>query len=128
MVDLGESLDLHVAAGGLPFVVLLEQHRADQAGDGRLVREDPHDFGPAFHFLVQAFYGVCAVQFCAVLSGQYHVGQHVVLALVHEIRQLGPAAAADLVGNTVLGFSSGYAVGLIEGLPDRGGNHGVLAA
>ena len=33
LVDLSEGLGHHVAARGLPFVILLEQHRADQPHD-----------------------------------------------------------------------------------------------
>ncbi len=35
-----------------PFVVLFEQQRADQAHDGRLVREDADDLGPPLDLAV----------------------------------------------------------------------------
>lgn len=33
LIDLFEGLNLHVSADGLPFVDLLEEHRADDADD-----------------------------------------------------------------------------------------------
>ena len=92
-----------------------------------LVREDPDDIGAALHLLVQALDRIGAVQLGAVLAGEGHVGQHVVLAGVHAgrpslgqrgrswsatWRQVSPACARS---------------GCIEGLPDRGGDDGVLA-
>jgi hypothetical protein len=53
----------------------------------------PHDICATLHFLVQALDGVRAVQLGPVLAGEGHVGQHVVLAGVHEIGQLRPARA-----------------------------------
>ena len=55
------------------------------------------------------------------------LGQHVMLAGVHEIGQLQPTRA-QLFGHLAPGFARMGAVGLVEGLPDRGGNDGVLAA
>jgi len=48
----------HVA-GALdsPLVVLLEQDRPDQAGDGGLVGEDAHNLGAALNLAVEAFQG-----------------------------------------------------------------------
>jgi hypothetical protein len=48
------------------------------------------------------------------------------LACVHEIGQLGPARA-QLFGCLAPGLTGMGAVGLIEGLADRGGDDGVLA-
>ena len=67
------------------------------------------------------------MQLGAVLAGEGHVGQHVVLALVHELGQLRPAGA-QLVGDAAPGLAGIVAVGLVEGLADRGGDDGVLAA
>ena len=71
--------------------------------------------------------GIGAVQLGAVLAREGHVGQDVVLAFIHELCQLGPSRA-ELVGDAAPGFSGLLTVGLVEGLPDRGGNDGVLAA
>jgi hypothetical protein len=49
------------------------------------------------------------------------------LAGVHEVGQLGPAGA-QLFGHLAPGFARMGAVWLVEGLADRGGNDGVLAA
>jgi hypothetical protein len=64
---------------------------------------------------------------CAVLAGKGHVGQHVVLAGVHQVGKLRPSRA-QLLGHLAPGFAGMGAVGLVEGLPDRGGDNGVLAA
>ena len=61
-----------------------------------------------------------------MLAGEGHVGQNVVLAGVHEIGQLRPTRA-QLLGHLAPGLSGMGAVGLIEGLADRGGDDGVLA-
>jgi hypothetical protein len=42
----GEDFQAHIAAGLGPFIVLLGQHRADQADDGLAAREDPDHDGP----------------------------------------------------------------------------------
>jgi hypothetical protein len=54
-------------------------------------------------------------------------GQHVVLAGVHQVDQLGPAGT-QLFGDLAPGFARMFAVGLFEGLADRGGDDSVLAA
>jgi hypothetical protein len=46
------GFDLHVAALELPFIILLEEHGADEANDAVLVREDADDVGSALHLLV----------------------------------------------------------------------------
>lgn len=124
MVDLGEGLDHHVATGSLPFVILFEEHGADHAHDRRLVREGPDDIGAVLDLLVKTFVWVGAVQLGAVLSGEGHVGQNVVLAFVHQFGQLGPSRA-ELAGDAAPGFARGSAGGLVEGLADSGGNNDV---
>jgi hypothetical protein len=61
-----------------------------------------------------------------VLGRECHVGQHVGFALVHQNGQFRPARA-ELVGDVPPDFDSPFLVGLIEGLPDRGGHDGMLA-
>lgn len=85
------------------------------------------DIGAALHLLVQAFDGIRAVQLGAVLARKGHVGQHIVLAVVRQIGQLGPSRA-QLLGHLAPCLAGMGAVGLIEGLPDRGCDDGVLAA
>jgi len=58
LIDLFESLDLNVSAGDLPFVVLFEEYRADEAGDRGLVRDYADDIGAAFDLIVQARDGI----------------------------------------------------------------------
>jgi hypothetical protein len=48
-----DCLDAQVAAGDLPLVVLLGQHRADQSDDRLVVGEDPHDVGATADFAVE---------------------------------------------------------------------------
>ena len=50
--QLGHDFNLHVAVLQLPFVVLLEQHGADQPDNRGLVGEDPDDIGAAFDLFV----------------------------------------------------------------------------
>ena len=82
---------------------------------------------PIVLLLVQTLDRVRAVQLCAVLAREGHVGQHVMLAGVHEIGQLGPARA-QLLGHLAPGLAGMGAVWLVEGLADGGGDDGVLAA
>jgi hypothetical protein len=53
----GEDFQAHVAAGFGPFVVLLGQHRADQADDGVAAREDADHVGPPAHLFIEAIAG-----------------------------------------------------------------------
>ena len=59
-------------AGALdgPFIVLLEQDGADEAGDGGLVGEDADDFGAPLDLAVQSLERVGGVQLGAVLAGK----------------------------------------------------------
>ena len=80
-----------------------------------------------FHLLVRPLDRLGRMQLGAVLAGEGHLGQDVMLTLVHQLRQPGPARA-ELVGGATPGLCSLAAVGLVEGLADRSGDHGVLAA
>ena len=51
----GEGVESEVAAAFDPFVVLLGEHRADQADDGAAVGEDADDVGAAADLLVEPF-------------------------------------------------------------------------
>ena len=77
--------------------------------DVLFTREDPDDVGAALHLLVETLDRVRAVQFGAVLAGEGHVGQDVVLALVHQIGQLGPARA-ELIGHAAPGLAGATAM------------------
>jgi hypothetical protein len=59
----GHSLDLHVTAPEQPFIILLEQDGADQAGDAGLVEEDADDIGAPFDYLIETSKRIGAVQF-----------------------------------------------------------------
>src|SRR6185437_5604759 len=51
----GEDFQPHIAARLSPFIVLLGQHRADQADDGVAAGEDADHVGAAPDLLVEAF-------------------------------------------------------------------------
>ena len=51
----GQDVEAEVAAAFGPFVVLLGQHRADEADEGVAVGEDADDVGAAAYFPVQSF-------------------------------------------------------------------------
>ena len=90
----GESLDLHLFSGGLPFVVLLERPRADGADDQGLVRDYADDIGATFGLFVQARDWVGLILLAAVLPGKGHIGQHTVVCGAD--RQLGAVEATGL--------------------------------
>jgi hypothetical protein len=66
------------------------------------------------------------MQFGAVLSREGHVGENVVLAVVHEHAELGPPRP-ELVGDVAPGLMRDRGIGLQNGLADRGSNRRVLA-
>jgi hypothetical protein len=87
----------------LPLIVLLEEHRADQAGDAVLVGEDADNIGAALHLLFQPFERIGRVELGAVLLGKGQLGEHVVLGGVHAGAELRPAGA-ELVGDVAPGL------------------------
>jgi hypothetical protein len=56
-----QSFKLHVSTIELPLVVLLEQHRADEALYRSLVGEDPDDIGSALYLSIEPLQRVRAV-------------------------------------------------------------------
>jgi hypothetical protein len=63
----GHDLNLHVAVLQLPFIVLLEQYRANQPNDRGSIGEDADDVGASLDLFVEPLERVCAVQ-CAFRS------------------------------------------------------------
>ncbi len=94
---------------------------------GSRVRPRADDVGAPLHLLVQAFDGIGAVQPGAVLAGKGQTGQHVMLGLVPEVGQPGPARA-QLIRRLAPGLAGMGAAGLIECLADHGGDGSVLTA
>ena len=90
---LSHDLDAHVAVLQLPFVVLLQQHRADQAQDGLLGGKDADHVGAPLDLLVEPLQRIDRVQLGAVLGWKCHVSQHLVLAVIHQGSDLWPARA-----------------------------------
>jgi hypothetical protein len=66
----GEDFQAHVAAGFGPFVVLLGQHRANQADDGVAAGEDADHVGAPADVLVQPFLRVVAPDLPPDLAGK----------------------------------------------------------
>src|SRR5262249_39368450 len=87
---------------------------------------DSDNVSSSFDFFIEAFEGVGAVQFGAVLGREGQVGQHIMLAIVHQRGELGPASA-QLVGDVAPGLLRSISIGLQKSLTDSGGDHGVLA-
>jgi hypothetical protein len=70
-----------------PFVVLLEQHSADEADDGVRVGVYPGHIAASLDLTVEPLDRVCVVQLGRVLSQEVHVGQHVSLGVIHRGRK-----------------------------------------
>src|SRR5579872_6860066 len=66
----GEDFQAHITAGLGPFVVLLSQHRADQADDGVPAGEDADHVGAAADLLVQPFLRVVGPDLPPDLAGE----------------------------------------------------------
>src|SRR5881227_44984 len=49
----GHDLNLHIAVLQLPFIVLLEQYRANQPNDGGLIGKDADDIGAPLDLFVE---------------------------------------------------------------------------
>src|SRR5271166_3905896 len=96
----GHGFQGHVA-GALdgPFVVLFEEYGSDESGDGFVVGENANDFGPSFDFAVEPLEAMGGMDLGPVIDGEAHLGEDVVLGLVHEegeLWQLGPELIGDL--------------------------------
>ncbi len=110
------------AVAGLPLVVCLDQHRAGEAEQCRLVGEDADHVGPALDLLVQPLQRVGAPQLLPV--GWREVGElgDVGLAsssIAATVGNLGPSSRAT--SSTWVGIAG--PVGLGEDGADRGGDH-----
>ena len=88
-----EDFEAEVTAAFGPFVVLLGQHRADQAGDGIAVGEDPDYIGAATDLLVQPLVGIVRPD----------LGPHV-LGECGEGQDLGPGAVEVIMNGRQFGF------------------------
>ena len=78
-----EALDLHVAILRLPIVVVLHENGADEPHDGFLTREDADDVGWRLTSLFSRS-RIRRMQLGSMLRGEGHVGEHVMLGLVHQ--------------------------------------------
>jgi hypothetical protein len=84
-----DGFQRHVT-GGLdgPFIVLLEQDRADEANDSVLIGEGADHLGPPLDLAVETLVGLvqCSLVRCC---GGKHVGEYIGLSLVQEGSDLG---------------------------------------
>ena len=64
-----------------------------------------------FDFLVQAFQRVSGMQLGPVLGWESHIGEHVMLAFVHQRGELGPALA-ELIGDMSPSLARRLGIGL----------------
>ena len=114
-------------AGSLdgPFVVLLQQQRADQADDGRFVWKDTDDVAAPLDLAVEPLQGVGRVDLGAMLGRELHVGQHVSLRFVHEGSQFRHTRAGLICDLAPLLFG-GRRVVLGEGGADPGRDDAAL--
>ncbi len=90
----------HAPALELPVLVLLQKHRAQQAGGGCVVGEYTIDTGTAFDLLVQALQQVGAPDLAPVGRREVAECQHVLLGLQHEFG--GPGEALGQRGGQVI--------------------------
>ena len=72
-----------------PFVVLFDQDGADQAGDGILVGKDADDVGSPLDPAMKAFERVGRMQLGSARRGGTHIGEDIMLGLVHDGRRRG---------------------------------------
>ena len=100
---------------------LLEKDGADEPCDGGFVGKDADDVGATLDLGMEPFDRVCGVQFLAVLPGEAHVGEDVVLGFVHENCQLGDLGP-ELVGDLTPLDLRAVGVLLGEGGGDEGGD------
>ncbi len=87
---------------------------------------EPDDIGAPLDFSIQTLNWVRRVQLGAVFFGKGHVGQHVVLGVIHQRgqpRHLG----SDLISDTAPLGAGGLGSVLREGGGDEGGDHSAAA-
>jgi hypothetical protein len=104
----------------LPFVILFEQDRTDQALDTGLIGEDADDVGTTLDLLVQTLQRVGRMQLRPMRTREAHEGKDIGFGFVHEGGELGETRA-ELVGDMPPGSSTGGGNFLSEDGADRGG-------
>lgn len=70
-----------------PLVILLEQDRADETGDGSFVGKDADDLGPAFDLAVQALQRIGAVKLDPMCGREAHVGHNAIGRISCRIKE-----------------------------------------
>jgi hypothetical protein len=63
---------------------VLHESGADEPHDGLLFGEDADDIGSALDLLIQPLQRIRRMQLGSMLCGEGHVGEHVMLGLVHQ--------------------------------------------
>ena len=88
MAESGEPFQRHIAAADSPFIALFEHERADEAKDSGFVGEDADDIASASDFFIDSFDRIGARDLRPVLAREGHIGQDILLCLVHEVASL----------------------------------------
>lgn len=105
---------------------MFEQDGADEPDDGVLVGEDAYDLGPALHLTIDPLDRIIAVKLGPMLLWETHIGEDIVLGLVHDGGELGHPRA-DLIGNGAP-LGAGRLRGLLgEGRGDEGAGDAAAA-
>jgi hypothetical protein len=86
----------HAPALQLPVLVLLQQHRPHQAGDGGVVGEDADDAGAALDFFIDPLQQVGAPYLSPMVLGEVAECQHVVACGLHDRHSGGELLAQHL--------------------------------
>ena len=90
MAQRGDGFQRHVTSTlDGPLIVLFEQDRTDEAGDGFLVWEDAHHLGAALDLAIEPFDWIGGVQLRAMGCREGHVSQHIGFGFIHEDGKLG---------------------------------------
>jgi len=121
----GQLFHRHVAARDRPLVIQFQHERTDEADDGLAVREDPDHVGAPLDLLVHVFQRIDAVQLRALAFVEGHVGQQIVLGLVHQLGHVTEPVAQAVSDLAPAGMGL-VAVGLGENGLHHGADHRLV--
>lgn len=110
----GGDFEAEVAAAVGPFVVLFGQHGADEADDGDSLGEDSDDVGLAPNLLIEALFGVVALDLSPDLLGERGEGKDVRAGVLEVVRDRGQFAGEGIDDAVELGAHR-WCVALVVG-------------
>lgn len=114
--DLGHGgLGDKATALQLPFLLLLQQLAAHQAGDRGVVGEDADDVGASFDLLIEPVQRVGVPHLAPVLLREVQERQQVVSGGLHHIHSARELLAQHLADR----YQAGRAIGLFQSLSKR---------